>query len=184
MGTPTYAGLPSEKFTNNVFQGEQLSGTRIRPPHFIKSPSTSYVKYSVPNMKNALDLSFECTGNSSVFPKNIYNKQPFASMSPSLEGPRDESYVYIHVPGVTEHSPFSSRFGYHRFPKTYEYGTGTQSRGYVEAEGCHSCANDTPQNMAPGRFYNEYYLQNSPTEFRKMIDQKPNPASFKTLIAL
>lgn len=185
MGSDVLTGLPPTKTTNNSFyQSPKEVGTRKRPVNAIKSGNISYAKYSVPNFHNGLEMSFECVDNSSVFPKNIYNKQPFASKSPSLEGPRDSTYVYIHVPGVTEHSPFSSRFGYHRFPETYEYGTGEQSRGYVETPGCHSCANDTPKDMAPARFYTEYHLQNSPSQFRKMIGQTPNPKSHNTLIGL
>ena len=156
--------------------------TRVRQPYSIKSPSTEYLRYSVPNATKALDLSFEMPENVSVFPRNIYKKEPFASKSPSLDGPRDSQSIYIHIPGVTVHSPYSSRFGYNRFPQTYEYGIGTQSRGYVEASGCHSCANDTPKNMAPDRFYTEYHLKNTPTEYRKMTSKSPNPKSYETLI--
>ena len=108
-------------------------------------------------------------------------KQAFSQeIFTSLEKFRDTSLLYTYSPDPrdckerSDHPTHqSSRFGYNRFPETYEYGVGMQSRGYVEPTKCHECANDTPKNMAPEKFYTDYHLRSTPTEYRKMINQRP-----------
>ena len=156
-----------------------LSSKRIRPPLKIKSPNASYIRYSVPEPTGVLDQNGWYPGEISVFPRNIYKREPFANKTPSLAPPRDLNLLYTYAPTGEpcrerdNHTVTASRFGYNRFPETYEYGTGTQSRGYVEPYGCHSCANDTPPNVAPKKFYTTYHLKGTPTEFRKMVGQGP-----------
>ena len=157
-----------------------LSSKRIRPPFKVNSPPTSYIKYSVPDPTGILNQNDWYPGEISVFPRDIYKREPFANQTPSLSPPRDLNLLYTYAPiGSMEckerdmHTITPSRFGYNRFPETYEYGTGTQSRGYVESRFCHECANDTPPDVAPKKFYTTYHLKGTPTEFRKMVGQEP-----------
>lgn len=153
---------------------------RTRQPYSIHVSNTSYLKYSVPNASDALELSKVKINEASVFPRNIYKRHPVANKSPSLEKFRDLSLLYTYSSDpidckerIFHPSHQSSRFGYDRFPGTYEYGIGMQSRGYVEPTNCHDCVNDTPKNMAPEKFYTDYHLRSTPTEYRKVIDQRP-----------
>jgi len=154
---------------------------RTRRPYHIDSPNASRLRFSVPDSQKALNLLVQDQNGASVFHRNIYGKEPMASRSPSLEGFRDNSLLYTYSQPNDPvwckerdvHPEIDSRFGYNRFPQTVEYGTGMQSRGYIEPAECHECANDTPKDMAPQRFYTEYHMRSTPTEFRKMIDQRP-----------
>jgi len=154
---------------------------RVRKPHRIEPSNVARLKFSVPDSKKSLNMLVEDINNASVYPRNIYAKEPMSNLSPSLEGFRDTTLLYTYAqkndPLMCKerntHTVLPSRFGYNRFPDTYEYGTGMQSRGYVEPAGCHDCANDTPKNMAPQRFYTDYHMRSSPTELRKMIGQQP-----------
>jgi hypothetical protein len=153
---------------------------RIRPPHAINVDSTRYLRFSVPDATSKLDLTKIDSDKASVFPKNIYVREPVASHSPSLEKFRDATLLYTYSPDPNDckerntHTMNASRFGYDRFPETYEYGVGMQSRGYVEPTNCHACANDTPKDMAPQKFYDEYHFRHTPTEYRKIINQQPS----------
>jgi hypothetical protein len=154
---------------------------RIRRPYRIEPAEVSKLRFSVPGSQSALNLLVEDQNNASVFHRNIYAKEPMASRSPSLEGFRDKTLLYTYAQKNDPvwckerdvHPEIDSRFGYNRFPNNTEYGTGMQSRGYIEPAECHDCANDTPKNMAPQRFYTDYHMRSTPTEFRKMIDQRP-----------
>jgi hypothetical protein len=153
------------------------TSVRTRTIQKMSLPSTSYLRYSVPESTKKLDLMFAMPENSDVFPLNIYSKEPFAYSPSYLIIPRDPNLLYTYSPQASNgkershHPENASRFGYDLFPN--EYGLGTQSRGYIEARECHSCAKDTPPNMAPKRFYDYYNLEQSPTEMRKYIHMEP-----------
>lgn len=159
------------------------SSTNDRDSKHFKSQPTKYLKYSTITNNNkfasnsALNLNDELPENVSIFPYNIYGKNPFANKSPSLDGPRDNNLLYIYAPENADrssilasernsHTITTSRFGYDRYE--LEYGAGGQSRGYVEPSYCNECANDIPPNMAPKKFYTEHHLKNTPTELRKI----------------
>jgi hypothetical protein len=169
----------NNKYHQVEAKGQDVSSSRIVPSYIIPVQNVKYIRYSVPNATNSLNLLVESSDNASVFPRNIYKKEPMASLSPSLEGFRDKTLLYTYSSDPVDckerstHTIASSRFGYNRFPETYEYGLGMQSSGYVEPTKCHSCANDTPKNMAPQIYYMDYHLRNTPTELRKMINQRP-----------
>jgi hypothetical protein len=159
---------------------------RIRKPYRISPVENEYLRYSVPNAQDALNTLIQDPHTASVFPRDIYDRYPMGNLSPSLEGFRDTTLLYTYVPDPMRepgshlpckersiHTPLSSRFGYNRYPQTVEYGTGHQSRGYIEPAECHECANDTPKGMAPQKFYTEYHMRSTPTELRKMIHQEP-----------
>lgn len=150
------------------------SSLRVRDSKSLNSNDTKYLKYSVPGSLCYLDLSLDLPEDTSVFPRNLYKKNPFA-YSPSYNIiPRDTKHLYTYSPnGYCPkeqnffHTATSSRFGYDRFPN--EYGLGTQSRGYIEPPGCSSCSMlDIPRDMAPERFYSDFHLFNTPTEFIKL----------------
>jgi hypothetical protein len=150
---------------------------RVREPANMKSPGTQYLQYSVPHSKDALDLSFDYPENSTVWPNNIYKKGVFAYSPSSLIIPRDKNYLYTYSPNPddgkerTMHTLTASRFGYDRFPN--EYGLGHFSKGFIEPVDCSSYSMlDFPKNMAPERFYSDYHLFWTPTEFRKMNDSR------------
>lgn len=162
------------------------SSTNDRDSKHIKSQPTKYLKYSTTTndkfaSNSALNLNNELPENVSIFPYNIYGKNPFANKSPSLNGPRDNNLLYVYAPEEEKvadkssiltsernsHTITASRFGYDRF-SAFEYGSGPQSRGYVEPSYCNECANDIPPNMAPLKFYTEHHLKNTPTELRKI----------------
>lgn len=158
---------------------------RTRRPYRIEPKENKYLRYSVHDATSAINLLPQDPNTASVYPRNIYARNPLSNKSPSLQGFRDTTLLYTYVPDPmqepgelackerSEHVPLSSRFGYNRFPETTEYGTGHQSRGYIEPIECHQCANDTPNKMAPQRFYTEYHMRSTPTELRKMTHQQP-----------
>ncbi len=131
--------------------------------------------------RTALNLNSQFPTDISIFPRNIYRKYPFASKSPYLDLPRDTKSMYTFCPDPnldghrerSKHTLNQSRFGYNRLPDGFEFLAGPQSRGYVEVPFCHDCAQDTPADVAPERFYDELNLKASPTEFRKMIGMNP-----------
>jgi len=151
------------------------SSIRVRKPTkmTVGTRSPQYLRYSVPHATKAMDKSWEWPEDSGEFPKNIYNKEPFAGSIDYWHSPRDPTWLYTYSPDPEDckdrinHPPTQSRFGYDRFLN--EYGLGEQSRGYVEPPECHLCS-DTPTGVAPLRFYDPYYLNTSPSEFRKMND--------------
>lgn len=159
---------------------------RTRRPYKMQPTDEKYIRYSVPQSQEALNTLVQNPDTASVYPRNIYARDPMANRSPSLEGFRDNTLLYTYVPdpmnepgrlGCQErgphHTPLSSRFGYNRYPETVEYGTGHHVFGYIEPKECHECGNDTPRNMAPQKFYTDYYMRSTPTELRKMIHQQP-----------
>lgn len=159
---------------------------RTRKPYRISPNENEYLRYSTPNIESSLNTLIQDSKTASVFPRNIYDRNPMGNLSPSLQGYRDTTLLYTFVPDPmkepgyrlpckerSEHVPLSSRFGYNRYPETVEYGTGHQSRGYIEPVECHECANDTPKGMAPQKFYTEYHMRSTPTELRKMTSQQP-----------
>jgi hypothetical protein len=165
---------------------------RVRKPDIILANKNKYLRYSVLDPETeqfvsntALNLNSVPQGEISIFPHDLYRKEPFANNSPYLNPPRDNTLLYTFSPdplldGVKErsvHTNFSSRFGYDRFADSsaLEYGTGVQVFGYVEPRHCHSCAKDTPKNMAPPRFYNYPNLEESSyTEYRKITGRLPH----------
>lgn len=175
---------------------------RMREPTKMKKDISvpKYLRYSVPNATKALDLSWSWPEDSSEFPKDIYNKEPFAGSIDYWHSPRDPEWLYTfqsdrrdEIPPEywrerTKHTETQSHFGYNFFDFSYppspsssgvspsyyglNYGTGEQSRGYVEPPVCHEPCNDSPPNVAPSRFYTPFYLKGSYTEFRKMNDSR------------
>jgi hypothetical protein len=178
-----YHPVESIKSTNlsNFPQGSH----RTRKPYRISPAKQEYIRYSVPNSQDALNTLMQDPNDASVYPRNIYAREPMSNKSPSLEGFRDTTLLYTYVPDPmsepgqlackerSQHTVLSSRFGYNRFPETVEYGTGHFTNGYIEAKECHECGNDTPKGLAPKRFYTDYYMRSTPTELRKMIHQEP-----------
>lgn len=130
------------------------SSIRVRKPEkmVVGTRSPKYLRYSVPNATKALDMSWTWPEDASEFPKNIYNKEPFAGSIDYWHSPRDPTWLYTYSPDPEDgkdrinHPPTQSRFGYDRFLN--EYGVGEQSRGYVEPPECHLCS-DTPTGVAP-----------------------------------
>jgi hypothetical protein len=149
---------------------------RIREPSKINRANSNYLKYSVDDATSDLKLNNSLPQDSSVFPRKIYEKEPFGGSISYLIAPRDINLLYTYSPRHedekerTSHPLTASRFGWDRFPN--EYGLGPQSRGYVEPPECSNCAQDTPKNMAPNRFYTAHHLKGTPTEFRKMNDER------------
>lgn len=158
---------------------------RVRDQASINRSNPEYLNYSVPNSKKGLDLSFELPQNTSVFPRNIYKREPFGSSISLLISPRDKEYLYTYSPDPrdrkerSKHTLTASRFGYDRFYN--EYGVGSQSRGYIEPNDCLTCSPDTPDNVAPNRFYTAYHLENTPTELRKRLGLQPKVNDFYIL---
>lgn len=163
---------------------------RVRKPEKLNVSQNKYFRYSVLEPdghfaskerydSNFLDMSFDYPYKIGIFPNYLYTQYPFANKSPYMDPPRDKTLLYTYSPDPEDHKErsthtiFASRFGYDRFPGLPEYGVGEQSRGYVEPLKCHQCSNDTSPDMAPQRFYTKYHLQESPTEFRKMIGMNP-----------
>jgi len=159
---------------------------RTRKPYRISPAKQEYIRYSVPKSQDALNTLIQDPNDASVYPRNIYAREPLSNKSPSLEGFRDTTLLYTYVPDPmsepgnqlpckerSQHTVLSSRFGYNRYPETTEYGVGHSVFGIVEPKECHECGNDTPKGMAPKRFYTDYYMRSTPTELRKMIHQQP-----------
>lgn len=154
------------------------TSVRTRDVKKMNLPSTSYLRYSVPKSTEKLDMMFALPQNSDVFPLNVYTKEPFAYSPSYLIIPRDPNLLYTYSPDPRDgkersrHPEHASRFGYDRFPN--EYGVGTQVFGYIEPSICHDCAQDTPPNMAPDKFYTYYHLKETPTVFRSYIGMEPS----------
>lgn len=189
----TFKNCRYQNLSNVVDQADTPnSSIRIRPPIKMRENERSpkYLRYSVPNATKSLDLSFTYPQYASEFPKNIYNKEPFAGSIDYWHSPRDPNWLYTYAPSPYDAGPYptqnpsafsqnlkfkdryshpetQSRFGYDRFLN--EYGVGEQSRGYVEPPECHLCG-DTPKDVAPLRFYDPYHLFAVTSEFRKMND--------------
>jgi hypothetical protein len=176
----------SDVVTSDNLSNFPQGSHRTRKPYRISPAKQEYIRYSVPKSQDALNTLIQDPNDASVYPRNIYAREPMSNKSPSLEGFRDTTLLYTYVPDPmnepgqlackerSQHTVLSSRFGYNRYPGAVEYGVGIQSSGrFIEPTECHDCANDTPNGMSPSRFYTEYHMRSTPTELRKMIHQQP-----------
>ena len=158
---------------------EPFGSERTRNPMKINALNSKHLRYSVPESTKGLDLLYECQENSTVFPRNIYEKSPFGYSASYLIAPRDKDLLYTYSPDPSNlkerstHTLTPSRFGYDRFVN--EYGLGVQTRGYIEPSECNICSQDIPRDTAPQRFYTDFYLKQSHSEFEKTLNGKIVP---------
>jgi hypothetical protein len=163
---------------------EPFGSERTRNPMKMNVLNSKHLRYSVPESTKGLDLLYECPEKSTVFPRNIYEKNPFGYSASYLIAPRDKELLYTYssdssnLKERSRHTLHASRFGYDRFVN--EYGLGTQVFGYLDPNECTMCSQDTPKNMAPERFYTDFYLKQSHSEFEKMLNEgKTTPLFIK-----
>jgi hypothetical protein len=149
-------------------------------PTFTVQPTKyPYLQFSKPNAQKDLANSYVNPDEASIFPRNIYSREPLAGgneqyphFSQMKNRPRDINTHYTYSPSGnkerSEHPEYFSRFSYDRFPN--EYGFGLASYGYIEPEDCHLC-HDNPPGMAPEEFYDERYSTANLTEFKLALQE-------------
>src|SRR5438132_399504 len=77
---PFSDNIPSSRYHSIEGKNQSdypYSSLRVREPDSFNRPEDEYLKYSTPGSKEKLDNSFVYPEDASVFPRNIYKKEPF-----------------------------------------------------------------------------------------------------------
>jgi len=164
--------------SRNIKLGTPINQPTLhRKPDFrsnIQPTDNQYLRFSVPNSQDSLNLRTQPRNEVSVFPRNIYALNPFAGSVSYFIQPRDKNLNYTFgLPEAhkerSEHPDWFSRYGYDRFGN--EYGVGAGFNRYIEPYECHCDYPDVPDNVAPKRFYTKEHLDHTPTEAQKNIEK-------------